>query len=1105
MRKGASAPFLLYHLNMASMFNKEVLRSVTGSPGRFLAIFAIVALGVGFYAGLRMTAPDMRLAADAFYDASKLMDLRVASTMGMAEGDVDAIRAVEGVEEVMGAYEADVMADIGGEPYTVRVHSLPLEVKTSVSMDEAMAMWDEVRLNDLVLAEGRLPSDEGECVMSADRIMSSPLAVGDIVRISEMGASEPLRMTEYKVVGLVHAPYYASSATMGASSLGSGSVEQFMYVPRTDFADDYPMTEAFVTVSGARDTVAGGFGYQSLVDDVKEELAGIAGEREQARLDELKRDAQEELDSKRREFEAERDDAYARLDEAAAELDSAKERLDSSESQLAEGERRHQSGVRELAAKRQESDAQLSQAQSEIDARAAELESARAALAEKEAELEAGWRQAAALGVTPQNVAQEIEQLKAQLALLPEGDPRRDQLAQQAAMLEDLASGQQAADAAKAQLDEGAARLAAGRGQLESSRIDAQAQLAQGQAFLDAARREIDDGRRRLEEGRAAYGSGLAEYGDSKAQAESELADAERRLSDAQDAIDALEAPKWLVMDRTKNHGAEGFDSDAGRVDSIAQLFPFVFFLVAALVALTSMTRMVDEERMKTGTLKALGYSRARIASKYLLYAGAASVGGSLVGIALLAFTLPAIIMAAYSIVYIVPIANLQIDWPIAATATLLGVGVTLTATAFASVATLRESPAALMLPKAPRAGKRILLERMRPLWSRLSFLWKVTCRNIFRYKKRLFMTVAGIAGCTALLLTGFGLQDSINDIIDKHYGELIEYNAVVSMEPDATAEDRQALEGALAGGASASKVAMAYDEPMAAVGEGGELSVQLIVPEDLQAFEGLWHLRDRLTHEAVPLGDEGAVVTEKVATRFGLAVGDMLSLAEQDEMGNAAGDVREVPVVGIAENYIGHSVFMSPPACEDAFGSVHEPNEAYLKAPMSEQDRATFAQQMQGMDAVKTVSFNDETIDAYKTALKSVNMVVVVLIVAAALLAFIVLYNLTSINVAERMREIATLKVLGFTRREVDLYIFREMLILAALGAAIGLVLGIFLENFVVTTAEVDAVMFGRDIHGPSFVLAFAMTMAFAAAVAVAMRGKLDGIDMVESLKSNE
>lgn len=1092
------------------MFNKEVLRSITGSPGRFLAIFAIVALGVGFYAGLRMTAPDMRLAADAFYDDNDLMDLRVVSTMGMAEGDVDAMRDVEGVDQVMGAYETDVIADIAGEPYTVRVHSLPKSKIQAVEQgraDDIDLRFDMTQLNRLVVEEGRLPSSEGECVMSADKIMSGPLAVGDTVRIAETDASEPLRVTEYKVVGLVHAPYYASSATMGASSLGSGAVEQFMYVPRTDFADDYPITEAYLTVSGARDLVSGSFDYQSLVDDVKKELAGIAGEREQARLGELKRDAQEGLDSKRREFEAERDDAYARLDEAASELQSAKDQLDSSEAQLAEGEREYQSGVRELAAKRQDADAQLSQAQGELDARAAELESGQAVLAEKDAELAAGWQQAEniGIGITPQNASEKIEQLKNYLASFPEGSDRYNQLAQQIAMLEGLVAAQASFDAAKAQLDEGAAQLAAGREQLESSRADAQSQLAQGQTSLDAARREIDDGRRQLEAGRADYESGLAEYEESKAQAERELADAEQQLADAQAQIDLLEAPEWLVMDRTKNYGAESFDSDAGRVDSIAQLFPFVFFLVAALVALTSMTRMVDEERMQIGTLKALGYSRSRITSKYMIYAGVASLGGSVVGIALLSFTLPAIIMVAYSIVYIVPIANLQVDWPIAAMATLLGVGITLAATAFASVATLRESPAALMLPKTPKTGKRILLERARPLWNRLSFLWKVTCRNIFRYKKRLFMTVAGIAGCTALLLTGFGLQDSINDIIDKHYGELIEYNAVVSMESDATAEDRQALEDALADGATASKVAMAYDEPMAVVGDGGELSVQLIVPEDPQAFSELWHFRNRLTHESVPLGDEGAVVTEKVATRFGLAVGDMLPLAEQDQMGNATDDVCALPVTGIVENYIGHSVFMSPSAYEQAFGSDLAPNEAFANTTVAASDRSSFSQQMQAMEGVKTVSFNDETIDTYRTALKSVNMVVVVLIVAAALLAFIVLYNLTNINIAERMREIATLKVLGFTRREVDLYIFREILILAALGALIGLGLGVFLENFVVTTAEVDAVMFGRDIHWPSFALAFLMTMAFAVVVAATMRGKLDGIDMVESLKSNE
>ena len=479
---------------------------------------------------------------------------------------------------------------------------------------------------------------------------------------------------------------------------------------------------------------------------------------------------------------------------------------------------------------------------------------------------------------------------------------------------------------------------------------------------------------------------------------------------------------------------------------------------------------------------------------------------GSVVGIAVLSQVLPWVIMEAYSIVYYVPRGVMPVDAGIAVAAAGFGVGITLLATWAAAAATLRESPAALMRPPAPKAGKRILLERIGPVWRRLSFSWKVTFRNIFRYKRRLFMTCVGIAGCTALLLTGLGLQNSINDIIDVQYGELVDYNVVIS-EKDGATESERAEAAALMDDKAVLPVSVrATEESMIAQGaDGTEAMTTIVAPDDSLAFEDLWTFRTRAGHETVPLTNDGAVITEKLASKLGLAVGGTLTFAEQDDLGNATAKTFEVPVAGIIENYIGDYAFMTPATFERVFGKEPTNLTVYAQATSDEGQRQALSDALRATGAVDTVAYNDEIIASYKQMLRSVNMVVVVLVVAAAALAFIVLYNLTNINITERAREIATLKVLGFTPHEVNAYIFREIVLLTILGAVVGLGLGVVLESFVVVTAEVDQVMFGRTIHWPSYGIAFALTMVFTAIVMLVMRPKLAKIDMVESLKSNE
>ena len=1095
-------------------FRKEVLRSITHSWGRFLAIAVMAALGCGFYAGLRMTGPDMRLAGDEYYDATELCDLRVVSSLGMSDKQVDMLRGVEGASGVMPAYEADAISQLAGTQYTLRYHSLDMDAAKASSCDDGLHVDsdDADYVNRPILVEGSWPESDDECLLSADNVWTSPVHIGDTVELLEgtQDLDGVFTTRTFTVTGFVRSSYYTCTTNTGATSLGSGELSSFVFVPEGAFAADYPYTEAFLTVDGAAGEAWPEDAYQQRVDAVAQRLNDLAPQLSASRIEQLQRDAQAELDDKRAEFEREKadavaqmddaqaqlDDASAQLDSAAAQLSSAAAQLSSSQAQLAQGEAelasgraQHESGTAQLSEQREQAQSAIAQAQAELDAAQAQYDQAMAQRSQLEAQLEQA--RAAQLADVAAQLEAAIAQIDAQTAdasdQLAAGRAELDAQREQAAT--QLSAAQAQLDSAQAQLDDAAARLASGR-----------AQYAAGQ-------QSYEQGRAEYESGLAEQRSGQSELDGKRAEAQQRFADAEQQLADAQAEIDAIadKDANVYVLDRSKNLGAESFHSDAGRMDQIAAVFPLMFFLVAALVSLTTMTRMVEEERVLIGTYKALGYSNACITSKYLIYAVVASGAGAAVGIVLLSQFLPWFIMKAYSIMYMVPCMPTPVNPGVAASAAALGVGITVAATWFAAAATLRECPASLMLPRAPKAGKRILLERIRPLWSRMTFSWKVTARNLFRYKRRFFMAIIGIAGCTALLLTGLGLQNAINDIIDKQYGEVYSFNTIVRMDADeADQKAKDAVSNAV--GLDGQEFAWVSTENKIACSpdDGAEHRFELVCAQDPEQLQRFVQMRERVGGKALTLDGSGAIISEKLASQLGVSVGDTLTFYDEDDIGNLVGDGRAVTVAGIMENYVAQYAYVTADVYKQAMGQPAEFATVYADLGNGV-DRDAFSDQLLSMDGVKTVTYSDETIDSYRTMLKSVNSVVVVLVVAAALLAFVVLYNLTNINITERAREIATLKVLGFTSREVDAYIFRETILLSIIGAAIGLVLGIFMEGFVITTAEVDQVMFGRDIHAASFAIAFALTMVFSGIVALAMRGKLRRIDMVESLKSNE
>ncbi len=677
--------------------------------------------------------------------------------------------------------------------------------------------------------------------------------------------------------------------------------------------------------------------------------------------------------------------------------------------------------------------------------------------------------------------------------------------------------------AAKAQLDDGwnqyydgLAQFEAGKKQLADARAqiedgwatlqDKKVQLADARRQISDAKGQLSDARRQLDDAKAAIAENLQklrdgeiEYEDAKAEAEKALADARAQIEDGEAALNDVEYPTWYVWDRSKNVSYASFTANVDKLTAITTIFPVFFFLVAALVVSTTMTRMVEEERLQIGTLKALGYSGVAIMQKYLLYAFTAAAAGTAAGLAVGFKAFPSIIWSAYEMMYYMP--SIATPWRLSQALFAGGTLIVLTVsiTALACRATLQENPAALMLPRAPKAGKRILLERITPLWRRLPFSWKVTCRNLLRYKKRFWMTVVGVAGCTSLLVAGFGISDSLNSIITKQYGDIYHYDLMTIVTKQEATESGPVHDYLYSKEHAADSLTVAM-ESTRQDGPDGEMDVYLMVPENVEKFAAFADLHERLSRKAVPLGRQGVVVTEKLAKTLSIKAGDTITLTNSDDL------TADFTVSGVCEHYVSNYVYISPAAYQSAFGEAPSYNAILSVLPEdSEETRNAVSADLLAMDNVASLNFTEDNVTQVLNMLNSIDAVVVLIIVCAASLAFVVLYNLSNINIAERVKEIATIKVLGFYDPEVYAYVNRESVALTLIGTLFGLAGGIALHSFVINTVEVDAVMFGREIYLKSFVYAIALTLLFSTLVNLVMQRLLKRISMVESMKAPE
>ena len=1199
---------------MPRTYNKNVIRTFRSTRSRFFAIFSIVALGVGFLAGLSATPVDMKESMERYMDDSNFYDLRVVSTLGLTDEDVQALQQVSGVQQVQPAYSADLLVQTGDDSAVARAHSLPPDAEDAI--------------NQLVLTEGRMPQSPDECLVEVGATGLNPTyPVGTVFTVTaeNVDLDSKLNRTRFTVVGLVHNSNYFSYEREPAS-VGSGAVQVVMYLQPEAFAYE-AYTEIYLTAAGAKAQNSLTDAYRQTVQTVADNLAAIQDARCQARYDGLLADARAELDDAWQQYYEAKADADAQLADAAAELADGRKQLQDGKNKLADGQRQYNDGKSQLEngtnqmldGQAQLNDAlgQWLQADAQWQQSKQELDAAKAQLDENEPAYRDGVQQLAdalgtdaaevdklaadlaayciAQGIAPPSDAQgmlallsaygkglplpqfsdeQLTQLRAgaaelvtrldsipadalpddQKALLTEVkalvqaaadaetsaqmldalqnlynwlQAHRDLLpdevyeALNALLLQLLNSDEMnqlaAALAGLVQYQVGLQQYQSGLQQLNDARAelddayrllqekmqelgDAQGKLLDAQRHLDAAGRELANGRREIEENEQKLLDGEAEYADAKAEAEQKLADARAEIEDGEAKLDELEMPVWYIWNRSKNTSFGSFKSNVDKLTAITTAFPVFFFLVAALVVSTTMTRMVEEERLQIGTLKALGYARGTIMQKYLWYALGASALGTVVGLAVGFRVFPTIIWSGYAMMYYMP--EIATPWRLqqAVFAGASLIGLSLGVTAMACRTSLAEVPAALMLPRAPKAGKRILLERITPLWRRLPFTWKVTCRNLMRYKKRFWMTVIGVAGCTALLVAGFGLSDSLNGIITKQFDNVSHYDLMTVVSKESALREGEVYD-TLFGDSETFPLSMAAAvESTHCDSADGEMELYLMVPQDLTRFAQLMDLHERIGGKPTPLTDDGIVLTEKLAKTLGAAAGDTVTLK------NADGDTAPFTVSGVCEHYIGNYAYITPAVYTAAFGKAPGYN-AVLSTlrDESQQSRDAISEKLLDMDTVVSLTFTQDAVKQVLNMLRSIDAVVVLIIVCAAMLAFVVLYNLSNINIAERVKEIATIKVLGFYDREVYSYVNRESTALSCIGTLLGLALGKALHAFIITTVEVDSVMFGRQIAPQSFLYAVALTLAFSTAVNLVMGRKLKKISMVESMKAPE
>lgn len=1153
---------------MTKTLRKNTLREIKNTKARFISIMAIIGLGVGFFAGIKAASPAMTKTADEYYREQNLMDFRLVSTVGFDDGDLQAVGKIDGVTQTAAAYSADVIVNTDGTGNVVRLYSLPKEQEGKQPISEPVLIEGRLpeksgeiavesrtyegafKIGDQIHIEEKIDDTDTKDILNTldytvVGLVQSPMYISFERGTTTIGNG---KVSQYMMIPPEDFSYERYTDIYAVTKYLSPEISSFDDTYKDGIAD---ISDKLKKLSGARlevfDQNTLSQARQELENGVKEyNLQKNKAEKELEKAQQRLDAAQKEYDTKVKEGKQELTDAEKQLEEGQALLPykitefyeqtgQGQQAIDASKQQLYAAQMQYEAAKKEydekIAAAQQElKDGQeeydkqyeefysytkpqteqklkamgglLDQAQQSVESLEKLLEGAAGAEAQK---LKEALEQAKGLITVYQNeIAHGKEQLndgEQQLILAKEklqaGSAELQQQKEQGARK--LAEAKKQIDEGKRQLEEAEKQLANAKAQGKQQLDDAQKQLVQGKAELETGKEELE---KQQQAGLAELNKGKQQLASSKEEAETKLKEAKQELDDAQEKLDSFADMKWYVFTRDDNPGYATFIDNASRVDAVAQVFPLFFLMVAALVCLTTMTRMIEERRTEIGTLKAMGYSSGSIMAKYLIYATIAGLSGAAAGLALGVPILPNIIFNAYGMMYALKPLTFVMPWLYI----IVGFAAALICTTTVAFVTcykeLKGRPAGLMRPKAPKSGKRILLEKAPFIWKHMSFTSKVTARNLFRYKARFLMTVLGVAGCTALIIAGFGIKDSISVIVDKQFQEIYKYDTVVVTKTSNDYDHAKPLYDDVRGDSRISGAALVDQKAVKAFSDKSKEKVDeiyLFTPESADDLRNVIDLHDRITGEAIPLTDDGAVVTEKLAKTLGIGVGDVIRFEDD-------GEEYSIPVTGISENYLYGYIFVSPKGYHGIYGEDSKFNMILAKTANGDETvQKEFAKDMLTRDDIAAVSFTSDGISNFRDMVKSLDTIIWVLIVCAGALAFVVLYNLTNINIAERVREIATIKVLGFFNKEVSAYVYRENIVLTILGIAAGLIMGFFLTGFVVETVEIDNIMFGRGIEFTSYLWAAGLTALFSLLVNWLMYYKMKAVSMVESLKSIE
>lgn len=1135
----------------------DFLREIAKGPGRFISIFFIVMLGTAFFAGLRSSGSDMRISADKFYDDTSLMDFKIVSTLGITDEDIDDIRKIKGVEYVEGGHTKDVILSTKKAEAVIKLIGISentnkpyiTEGRSPEKSDECLIdnqiMWlADYKVGDTITLstddDSDLSSDLKNVTYTITGFCHLPYyqergrgssSVGD----GSVDAFLMIPVENFK--SDIYTEAYVIAKNMKGLMTYSKTYEDKIKVIKEDIKGledkinsrryEEVKTEAEKKLKEAEKKLKDGekklSDAKKKIDDSKEKIK--TGEKKLANEEKKIRDGESKLaDGKNKLLKAKTE-----LKNGEEKLASSKNLLKDKEKELKAGEEKYKDGILKL----NKAESEINTGEKRYEEGLAKYNAGKAEYEKNNKAYEEGlqaYNEAKAKLDMAEQAGLATPEIKAELAAKKAGldaakikldtakltlDETEKKLAESKAKLEsgksELESGKKELEESKVKLESGKKELTEGKAVIkekkaelvsagrkikenENKLIKSEKELSDGKAEFIKAEEKLARNKEKLEKAEKKYEKELPKANKKLEKGRKKLAKAKRDIAD-------IKEPDFYVIDRNMMEGYVSFKQNAGRMDSLGNIFPVIFFLVAALVSLTAMTRMVDENRMSMGILKALGYRSSAISGKYIAYALLATVSGGIIGIMLGERFLPLLIIKSYGTLFRgMPYCLTPVNYEQALLALVAATVSTVSATLISALSQLMENPASLMRPLPPSSGRRVLLERVGFVWKRLNFTRKATIRNLARYKKRLIMTVVGIGGCMGLLLVGFGLKDSINEIAKKQYIKIFTYDANVTLNSKATEEEKEEVVKAAE---SYSGIDEALKIQFLAVDltHGDNIrNTNLFVPEDTEKIKDFLTLKKRTTgvEYAFPTGD-GAFISEKTAKMLDVEEGDSVKITRDGKK------QVEVKIEKIVENYVFHYLFLSPGLYKKLYGEEPEYNTLNLKFDRTKVDEQKLGSELLSYAGCSGISFVDELERNIDRMLRVLDLVTLVLILAAGLLAFVVLYNLNSINILERKRELATLKVLGFYDKEVAQYVYRENILLTFFGILAGLVFGTILHQYVIVTVEVDLMMFGRNISMFSYIMSSLITVGFSVLVNWAMYFILKKIDMTTSLKSVE